>query len=120
MLEGSFHMKLLTLAAACAALVTLTAGPAFADDPITAKLQTPVAQKTKFIAGGAMFVCEADACLAAAPTSQTLALATCKTVAAKVGPITSFGGVKALDQARLGDCNSVAVARAASPQLAKQ
>ena len=47
-------MKLLTLAAACAALVTLSAAPALAGgDPVTAKLQTPVAEKTKFIAGGA-------------------------------------------------------------------
>lgn len=33
-----------------------------ADDPITAKLQAPVAEKTKFIAGGAIFTCEGDTC----------------------------------------------------------
>ena len=38
-------MKLRTLAAACAAMmsVSFAAGAALADDPITAKLQTPVA-----------------------------------------------------------------------------
>lgn len=113
-------MKLLTIAAACAALVTLSAAPALAGDTVTAKLQTPVAAKTKFIAGGAMFVCEGDACVAAAPQSTTFASGTCKTIAAKVGPVTSFGGYKSLDEARLADCNSVAVARTASPQLAKQ
>jgi hypothetical protein len=114
-------MKLLTLAAACAALVTLSAGSAFAGgDPIVAKLQTPVAEKTKFIAGGAMFVCEGDACVAAAPQSTTFANSTCKTIAAKVGPIASFGGFKTLDEARLADCNTVAVARTDGPQLAKQ
>ena len=112
-------MKLQILAA-CAALVTLSAGSAFAGDTITAKLQAPVAQKVKFIAGGAMFVCEGDACVAQATTSATLGTATCKTIAGKVGPVAAFGGSKSFDDARLGDCNSVAVARTTSPQLAKQ
>jgi hypothetical protein len=116
-------MKLQTLAAACAAVVTLSAGSAaFAADVVTAKLQQPVAEKTKFIAGGAMFVCEGDQCLAQAPTSQTLSIAACKTVAAKVGVVGAFGDVrKQLDAGRLGDCNSVAVARAAAgSELAKR
>ena len=115
-------MKFLTLAAACAALVTLSAAPAMAGgDPITAKLQAPVAEKTKFIAGGAMFVCEGDACVAAAPQSTTYASSTCKTIASKVGPVASFGGYKSMDDAKLADCNSVAVAKSAGPssQLAK-
>lgn len=114
-------MKLFALAAACAAVVTLSAAPAFAGDPVTAKLQTPVATKTKFIAGGAMFVCEADACTALATTSTTLGSAACKTIAGKVGPIAAFsGGLKSFDDARLGDCNSVAVARATGSELAKR
>jgi hypothetical protein len=114
-------MKLLTLAAACAALVTLSAAPALAGEPVTAKLQTPVAEKTKFIAGGAMFVCEGDACVAAAPQSTTFASGTCKTIASKVGPVASFGSYKPMDEAKLADCNSVAVARSgAASQLAKQ
>ena len=115
-------MKFLTLAAACAALATLSAAPALAgSDPITAKLQTPVAQKIKFIAGGAMFVCEGDACVATAPQSTTFASGTCKTIASKVGPLTAFGGFKSLDEARLADCNAVAAAQAkAGRQLAKQ
>jgi hypothetical protein len=112
-------MKLQILAA-CAALVTLSAGAAFASDPITAKLQAPVAEKTKFIAGGAMFVCEADACVANAPTSQTFATAACKTIAGKVGPVAAFGGHKVLDERRLADCNEVAIAKAGGAQLAKQ
>jgi hypothetical protein len=115
-------MKLRTVAAACAALSTLTlAGAAFAAEPVTAKLQSPVSEKTKFIAGGAMFVCEADACVAQVPTSQTFATPTCKTIAAKVGPIASFAGRKAFDDTRLADCNATAVAKAgAGPQIAKQ
>lgn len=114
-------MKLQTLAAACVAISFLSAGAALAGEPVTAKLQQPVAEKTKFIAGGAMFVCEADACVAAAPTSQTFAAATCKAVAAKVGPLASFQARKSLDADRLGDCNASAIAKAATgPQFAKQ
>ena len=113
-------MKLLTLAAACAALVTLSAAPAFAAEPVIAKLQTPVAQPIKFIAGGAMFKCEADTCVASAATSETFSTGACKTVAAKVGALTAFTSTKAMDETRLGACNSVAVARTAAPQLAKQ
>ena len=112
-------MKLQILAA-CAALATLTAGQAFAADAITAKLSAPVAEKTKFIAGGAMFNCEADTCVALAPTSQTFAGATCKTIADKVGVVQSFGGRKALAEEKLADCNAKAIAKANGSQYAKQ
>lgn len=105
-------MKLRTLAAACAAMmsVSFAAGAALADDPITVKLQAPVAEKTKFIAGGAVFLCEGDACQAAAPSSQTYAASTCKEVAKKVGGIVSFGGTrKQLDGAKLEQCNTAAL-----------
>lgn len=104
-------MKLQTLLAACAAIATLTtAGAALADDPITAKLQAPVAEKTKFIAGGAVFICEGDTCLAAAPSSRTYASATCKDVAKNVGAVVSFGGSrKQLDEAKLEQCNTGAL-----------
>lgn len=111
-------MKLLTLAAACAALATLSAAPAFASQPVIAKLQQPVAQPVKFIAGGAMFNCEADACVARAAISQTFSTDTCKAVAAKVGPVAAFTSTRAMDDARLSACNSVAQARAAGSQLA--
>lgn len=112
-------MKLQILAA-CAALATFAAGSALAGDTITAKLASPVAEKTKFIAGGAMFNCEGDTCVAAAPTSQTFAAATCKTIADKVGVVASFQGRKALDEGRLADCNAKAIAKAGGTQLAKQ
>jgi hypothetical protein len=113
-------MKLLTLAAACAATFTLTAAPAFADDAVVAKLAQPVPQATKFIAGEAVFSCNGDTCVAASPQSQTFTTTTCKAVAAKVGVVTSFAGLKAMDDTRLAACNAVVVARAASgTQLAK-
>lgn len=110
-------MKLQTLSAACAAVITLSfAGGAFAADMVTAKLATPVAEKTKFIAGGAIFVCEADACVASAPSSQTFAASTCKAVAKNVGVIAAFGvGAKTLDAGKLDACNA-----AAATQLAKR
>jgi len=113
-------MKLLTLAAACAAVVTLSAAPAFAGETVVAKLQQPVAEKTKFIAGGAIFVCESDACAATAPTSQTFATDTCKTIAGKLGPVAAFTGAKPMDDKRLAACNAVAVAHNSGPVLAKQ
>lgn len=113
-------MKLQILAA-CAALATLTAGQALAGEAVTAKLASPVAAKTKFIAGGAMFNCEGDTCIAAAPTSQTFATATCKTIADKVGVVASFEGRKALGEDKLADCNAKAIAKATpGTQLAKQ
>ena len=104
-------MKLQFLAA-CAALATLSAGAAFAAEPVTATLSAPVAEKTKFIAGGAMFNCEGDACVALAPTSQTFATATCKMIADKVGVVASFEGRKALAEDKLANCNAKAVAKA--------
>ncbi|WP_296598198.1 hypothetical protein [Phenylobacterium sp.] len=113
-------MKLQFLAA-CAALATLSAGSALAGDAITAKLAAPVAAKTKFIAGGAMFNCDGDVCVAAAPTSQTFATATCKTIADKVGVVASFEGRKTLDADKLADCNAKVIAKGgAGTQLAKQ
>lgn len=104
-------MKLRTLAAACAAIATVTfAGAALADDPITAKLQAPVATKTKFIAGGSVFVCEGDTCLASAPSSRTYATSTCKEIAKNVGAVASFGGQrKQLDDDKISQCNVVAL-----------
>ena len=113
-------MKLLTLAAACAAVATLSAAPAFAGEAVVVKLAQPVSQPTKFIAGEAMFNCDGDTCVAASPQSQTFSAGACKTVAAKVGAVVSYTGRIAMDDTRLSACNSVAVARSAGPQMAKQ
>jgi len=113
-------MKLLTLAAACAAVATLSAAPAFADQPVVAKLAQPVAQTVKFIAGGSVFVCDGDTCVARTPTSQTLATDSCKVIASKVGAVTSFAGEKAISDARLATCNTAALAHAGGPQVANK
>ncbi|HZZ33869.1 MAG TPA: hypothetical protein VFE10_17935 [Phenylobacterium sp.] len=113
-------MKLLTLAAACAAVATLSAAPAFAADVVVAKLAQPVPQAAKIIAGEAVFSCAGDTCVATAPTSLTFSSSTCKAVAAKFGTVVSYTGAKPMDDARLSACNSVAVAHAPGPQVAKQ
>jgi len=114
-------MKRLTTAAACAAIATLTATAAFASEPVTAKLAQPLAQPMKFIAGGAVFDCADDACIARAATSETFSTATCKQVAAKVGAVAAFTSLRTMDDQRLAACNATAVARtAAGPQLAHQ
>lgn len=110
-------MKRLIVMVACAALTTLVAAPAFAAEPVTVKLAQPVAQPMKFVAGGAVFNCAADACVASATTSETFALATCKVVAGKVGPLLAFAGTRPMDAARLGVCNTAVKGGA---QLAKQ
>jgi hypothetical protein len=113
-------MKLLTLAAACAAVATLSAAPAFAADPVVAKLAQPVPQATKVIAGEAVFNCEGDTCVALTPTSKTFSTASCKTIVSKVGAVVSYTSPKAMDDTRLSACNAVATAQAAGPQLAKK
>ena len=113
-------MKRLTLAAVCAALFTVAAAPAFASDAVVAKLAQPLADKTKFIAGGAVFFCEADACVATAPTSQTFSTSVCKAIVGKVGAVTAFSARRPMDDARLADCNAQPVARAAGSVFAAQ
>lgn len=113
-------MKSLTIAAACAALTTLVAAPAFASDPVTVKLTAPIAQPAKFIAGGAVFDCADDACVAKAATSETFSTATCKQIAAKFGAVASFTAFRTMDEQRLATCNASVAAKAAPAQLAKQ
>ena len=109
-------MTRLTLAAACAALTTLIAAPALASEPVTAKLAQPVAQPVKFIAGGAIFNCDGDTCVAQAATSETFSTASCKQIAAKVGPVAAFTSFRPMDEQRLTACN----ASAKGAQVAKQ
>jgi hypothetical protein len=114
-------MKLRLFAAACAALFSLSATAALASDPVTAKLEQPVAQPVKFIAGGAVFVCENDACVARAAMSDTYSLDTCKVVAAKMGAVAAFSDTRAFNAQRLAACNASAAAKAEHGQaLAKQ
>ena len=110
-------MKLQTLFAASAALISISfAAPALADETVVAKLQSPVATATKFIAGGAMFVCEADACTTETPASETFTTGACKAIAKKAGVLTSFSNVRTSFAAdKLAICNA-----ALTTQVAKK
>lgn len=101
-------MKIQTLVAACAAVAALSAaGSAFANDAVVAKLTAPITGNAKFIAGGAVFICTGDTCVAAAPTSQTYAVAACKVVVKSAGPVASFtSSAKSLDADKLAACNA--------------
>lgn len=100
-------MKLRTLAAAAALTLAMSA-PAFAaDGKITVSLQSPVAAKTKVVAGGAVFSCVDAACVAYGAPSRALTASTCKAVVKEVGPVTAFAGErKALADEDLARCNS--------------
>lgn len=110
-------MKLQSILAATAALVCMSvAAPALADEVVIAKLKSPVPAAKKFIAGGAMFVCEADACTAETPSSETFTTGACKAIVKKAGELVSFGNVRStFDAEKLAVCNS-----ALSSQVAKK
>lgn len=98
-----------TLAACAAALSFAVAGQALAAGSVSVKLAQPVAEPVKFVAGGAMFNCEGDSCVATSATSKTFASATCKDIAKKVGQVAAFEDTrKAFDAERLSACNAAA------------
>ncbi|OXE37600.1 MAG: hypothetical protein CGW95_00670 [Phenylobacterium zucineum] len=108
-------MKLQILFAASLALASISfSAPAFADEVVVAKLQSPVAAATKFIAGGAMFVCEADTCSTESPSSETFTTGACKTIAKKAGLLVSFSNVRSNFAAeKLAACNAVSATQVA-------
>jgi hypothetical protein len=102
-------MKLRTLAACAALSASLFGGAALADGRVAAALETPVAAKTKIIAGGAVFVCEGAECVSTAAPSRAMSSGACKALAKEVGRVSAFGGeTKSLDAEGLGRCNLAA------------
>lgn len=102
-------MKLRILAACAALSVSMFAGAALADGRVAAALETPVAAKTKIVAGGAVFVCEGAECVSTAAPSRAMTSAACKALAKEVGRVSAFGGeTKSLDAEDLGRCNGAA------------
>lgn len=98
-----------TLAAAAAMMTFALAGQAAAQTLVTAKLEQPVAERTRLVAGSAVFWCEGEACVATVSNSRTFIPATCKEIASRFGPVTAFeSGSKGYDAARLEACNASA------------
>lgn len=95
-------MKLQVLAAA-AALSLAFAGSSFAaDGKIVVSLKTPVAAKTKVVAGGAVWNCEGSTCVAAAAPSRTDTAKGCKALSKEVGEVVAFGSLGSDDLAKCG------------------
>ena len=110
MLEG-FPMKLQSLAAVAALTTCLFAGSAFADGRIAVALESPLAAKTKVVAGGAVFICDGAECVSTAAPSRALTAVACKALAKEVGRVAAFGGeTKSLDADDLTRCNASAKA----------
>ncbi len=105
-------MMIRNTAAAAAAFLTLAiAGQAAAaEQVVTAKLEQPVAERTKLVAGGAVFWCEGAECIANTTNSRTFITATCKDLAGKFGAIAAFtDSRKSFDAERLSTCNEAAL-----------
>ncbi len=101
-------MKLRMMTAA--AVLSLTfAGAAYADGKVTASLKTPVAAKTKIVAGGAVYTCEGDSCVAQTAPARAVTVAGCKALVKEVGELTAFSNSKrTLEGEDLAACNAVA------------
>lgn len=98
-------MKLQVLAAAAALSLAFAGVSVAADGKVVATLKTPVAAKTKVVAGGAVFYCEGDTCVAPTAPSRTNTTKGCKALAKEVGAVTAFGSLEA---AELAKCAGVA------------
>lgn len=101
-------MKLhFVVAAAAVASLSFLAPAAQAREPVVAKLRGSVAERTKVVAGGAVFQCVGAACVTAAPNDRTMAVSACKELVKAVGPVESFGDkLKQLEADKLAACNA--------------
>ena len=92
--------------AAFAAAISFASVSALAAQPVTAKLESPLAQPSKPVAGSAIFDCEGDTCVAANAVDRTTDTAGCRELARQVGKITAFGDAKRpFSAAKLAACN---------------
>ena len=103
-------MSIKFVAAALAGL--LVAGTAFAAAPVSATLQTPLAAKSRIVAGGAVWTCEGSSCVAPSAIERTVSVSACRELTKVVGAVSTFGNeAKMLDADSLARCNAGARAR---------
>ncbi len=100
-------MKTKFAIAAIAALCISTGAFAAGKTYVTAKLATPVSEKSQVIANSVVWTCEGDTCTA--QFSRAVTTRVCGELAKEVGRVTSIGDLSAEDLAR---CNL----RAAAPE----
>ena len=97
-------MKLST--AAFAAAMSFASVSAFAAQPVTAKLASPLAEPAKPVAGSAIFDCQVDTCVAVNPVDRTTDTTGCRELARQVGKVTAFGDARhPFDAGKLAACN---------------
>ncbi|MDZ4778012.1 MAG: hypothetical protein SGJ23_14625 [Alphaproteobacteria bacterium] len=100
-------MKTKFAIAAIAALCISTGAFAAGKTYVTAKLASPVSEKSQVIANSVVWTCEGDTCTA--QFSRAVTTRVCGELAKEVGRVTSIGDLSAEDLAR---CNL----RAAAPE----
>ena len=88
---------------ALAALAAASA--AVADGPVSATLQAPIGKATEAVAGGAVFACKADTCVAESDTSQLDEMGMCRDIVRQLGAVSKFGSMSA---ANVTKCNGSA------------
>lgn len=97
-------LKSSTLAAAAVALAL----PAFAGAAFTATLETPVAEKERFVANKAVWTCEGETCTAEL-ARKSVTVRVCKKFVKEAGAVTAFGTeASALNEEDLATCNAAA------------
>ncbi len=97
---------------AAAALTLFAASAAYADAPVSATLQAPVAAQSRVVAGGAVWSCEGNTCVTVSSSDRANGVAACRELTKAVGAVTAFGNDKrALDAEALTRCNASARAR---------
>jgi hypothetical protein len=88
-----------------AVAVVASAGVAQAKEIVTAKLEAPVAARTKVIAGNSVWTCEGDTCRAY--VNRAINARTCGELAREVGRVSAFDASKrSLASEDLARCNT--------------
>lgn len=93
-------------AAACAAALGC-AGSALADGQVTATFDQPVTA-SKLVAGGAVWHCGGNTCIAATAPDHVASVSSCKELAHQVGRVSAYQMFKPLDDKALATCNASA------------
>lgn len=102
-------MKLRMLAAAAIVSMTFANAAVAADAKLTVSLKAPVAAKTKVVAGGAVFSCEGDTCVALVAPARATTVAGCKALVKEVGQVTAYtNGKRSIEGEDLAACNAAA------------
>lgn len=100
-------MKIQLTAFSAAVALAALASTAMAAEPVTAKLTTALTAPKKVVAGGAVFVCEGDTCVAPNPTSGSADPGACRELVRAAGAVSTFGtAAKPFSAERLARCNT--------------